>query len=206
MNQKNDKFWLNNINILFDRYIEFFPTSDQSINEILNSLTRFVIYSGILSFLYTHNINTIYFSIVLIFFIIFVHFYNSESNLEHFSNYNCTEPTYNNPFMNVLLSDYNNNPNRPPACQSYSTLTHNGVADDIEEKFSYNLYNDVGSLYGKNNSQRQYYTMPSTTIPNAQTEFAQWLYGDAKSCKDDPFDCVPYERLQQKRNEFPQAF
>ena len=28
-----------------------------------------------------------------------------------------------------------------------------------------NLYRDVGDLYGRNNSQREFYTMPSTTFP-----------------------------------------
>ncbi len=30
---------------------------------------------------------------------------------------------------------------------------------------------------------RQYYTMPNTSVPNNQTEFANWLYGSETNCK-----------------------
>jgi hypothetical protein len=116
----------------------------------------------------------------------------------------CVLPTPDNPFMNVALDDYRNDPNRPPAC-SPDTLLNSGrtVGDETEVQFSKNLFMDVGDLFGSNNSRRQFYTNPSTTIPSNQNEFAQWLYGDAKSCKDNKKDCVPYERLQQKRFYFP---
>ena len=50
---------------------------------------------------------------------------------------------------------------------------------------------DVGDLYGKSNSQRQYYTAPSTTIPNEQTKFAKWLYQTSSTCKEDTKYCSP---------------
>jgi hypothetical protein len=62
---------------------------------------------------------------------------------------------------------------------------------DIEDKFGYNLYRDVGDLYGKNNSQREFYTVPSSKIPNDQTSFAKWCYGTAKTCKESSIYCVP---------------
>ena len=50
---------------------------------------------------------------------------------------------------------------------------------------------DVGDLYGKSNDQRQYYTMPSTTIPNNQTSFAKWCYGVGPTCKESSIYCAP---------------
>ena len=64
-------------------------------------------------------------------------------------------------------------------------------AEKVEKDFNYNLYRDVSDLYNKNNSQRQYYTAPSTTIPNKQTEFAKWLYLAPPTCKEDTIRCVP---------------
>ena len=55
---------------------------------------------------------------------------------------------------------------------------------DIEQNFNHNLYRDVSDLYGKSNSQRQYYTTPNTQIPNDQTSFAKWCYGTPATCKE----------------------
>ena len=42
----------------------------------------------------------------------------------------------------------------------------------------------MSDIFGKNNSQRQFYTMPVTTIPNNQTQFANWLYKTEPTCKE----------------------
>ena len=65
------------------------------------------------------------------------------------------------------------------------------IQKDIEDKFGYNLYRDVGDLYGKSNSQREYYTMPSTTVPNNQTSFAKWCYSVGPTCKEKSIYCTP---------------
>ena len=39
--------------------------------------------------------------------------------------------------------------------------------------------------FGKNQNQRQYVTQPSTTVPNDQGSFANWLYKiPGKTCKE----------------------
>ena len=43
---------------------------------------------------------------------------------------------------------------------------------------------DVNDIFGKNNSQRQFYTVPGNQVPNDQGSFAQWLYGTPKTCKE----------------------
>ena len=114
----------------------------------------------------------------------------------------CTQPTIDNPFMNVTMKDYFNiDPNtkttfdRPPACDPNDPE----IKKKIEETFSNNLFKDVNDIFGKTNSQRQFYTMPSTTIPNAQNEFAKWLYLNPKTCKEDQDYCNPYEDIRAKR-------
>ena len=114
----------------------------------------------------------------------------------------CTQPTIDNPFMNVTMKDYLNlDPNtkttfdRPPACDPNDPV----IKKKIEETFSNNLFKDVNDIFGKMNSQRQFYTMPSTTIPNAQNEFAKWLYLNPKTCKEDQDYCNPYEDIRAKR-------
>ena len=41
----------------------------------------------------------------------------------------------------------------------------------------------IESLFNNKSSQRQFYTLPSTTIPNDQGGFANWLYNRGPSCK-----------------------
>ena len=43
---------------------------------------------------------------------------------------------------------------------------------------------DVNDIFGKNNSQRQFYTVPGNQVPNDQGSFAQWCYGQPKTCKE----------------------
>lgn len=94
----------------------------------------------------------------------------------------CVSPTKDNPFANVLLSDYVIDPERPRACP-YDKKA-------IDNQFYYNVYRDVDDIFEKNNGQRQFYTMPYTTIPNEQTKFAEWLYKTPKTCKEDMTQCA----------------
>ena len=43
--------------------------------------------------------------------------------------------------------------------------------------FNEDLYRDVNDIFGKNNSQRQFYTVPGESGFNDQHSFGQWLYG-----------------------------
>ena len=88
--------------------------------------------------------------------------------------------------MNInLITDNKEKTKAPPSWNNEKVQTK------IEDKFNFNLYRDVGDLYGKSNSQREYYTMPSTTIPNEQTSFAKWLYATGPTCKEKSIYCSP---------------
>ena len=68
------------------------------------------------------------------------------------------------------------------------------IKQSIEDKFSARLYQSVGDVFTKENSQRQFYSVPVRTYPNDQTAFAQWLYGTPKTCKDGDGDvCLQYD-------------
>ena len=95
-------------------------------------------------------------------------------------------PTTTNPFMNINLITSDKTQEKAPPSWNNEELQKK-----IEDKFGYNLYRDVGDLYGKSNSQREFYTMPSTTIPNNQTSFAKWLYNTGPTCKEKSIYCTP---------------
>ena len=92
-------------------------------------------------------------------------------------------PTQNNPFMNVLQGDYLENPNRE-AISKLNNYNNEELSKDIDEKFYYNMYRDVDDVFSNQNSQRQFYTAPVTTIPNEQGKFADWCYKTGDTCKN----------------------
>ena len=66
--------------------------------------------------------------------------------------------------------------------------------------FNHNLFRDVDELWERANSQRQFYTIPNTAIPNNQKEFANWLYrSPGGNCKTDQGRCGRFLRLRWDR-------
>lgn len=203
---KGDNFWSDNPRILFnkDKLHLFFPTKEMTLIEKLNAIARLSIYLGVLLYIFSgYKSNYLFISIIVMIITIFI-YKNQKNNMEmYFNSYNnssqnienekilignkdCTQPTTNNPFMNInLITDPKN---KKKACKSWNS---NPIKNNIENKFKYNLYRDVSDLYNKNNSQRQYYTMPSTTIPNDQTAFAKWCFNTGPTCKEKTLYCAP---------------
>jgi hypothetical protein len=99
---------------------------------------------------------------------------------DKYTNETCIKPTKNNPFMNVLISDYVENPNRPKACN----INNSTISKEIEKDFNFGLYRDVGDIFSKGASDRQYMTNPNTIIPNDREILANWLYKTGPTGKE----------------------
>lgn len=217
-----DEFWGNDPKILVSsqRMTEFIPVAKMSYAEKLNSIVRFSIYLAILLYVYYQNYLVLYIPLLtmtitylLYRFLIIDHdtvvgvpgevseevlksSHGQEIKETFDQTYStdkegnlCQLPTKNNPFMNVLLTDYVDNPNRPPACKI------NDVEEKVKSDFEHNLYKDVNDVWDKNNSQRQYYTNPGTTIPNDRDSFMNWCWNVPYVCKDGDQDaCLKFER------------
>ena len=92
-----------------------------------------------------------------------------------------TPPVARNLFMNVLLDEIKYNPDRPGAAPVNNTT----VKQTLDDYFRVNWFSDPTDVFGKNQSQRQFVTQPSTTVPNNQGAFADWLYRiPGKTCKE----------------------
>ena len=203
----SDNFWYNQPSVLWDpnRFIEFFPNPDLSLSEKLNALVRLSFYVSLLLMIFFGNYLYIYIFIVVLVFTFLIYKNYKPSKVEHFGQNDnrshlalentgefrttlgeCSNPSINNQFMNI--NQITDNKQKPEACKYYDKPE---VASKVEKDFEHNLYRDVSDLYNKRNSQRQYYTMPSTTIPNEQTSFAKWLYLSPPTCKEDTIRCVP---------------
>ena len=192
-NKNSDPFWSENISILFDkdRLIEFFPTKDMSITEQLNSVVRFSFYLGFLLGIYYKQTKFIFIPIFMISLSLFVYRYSTDTieNLENLkdSEQECTKPTKGNPFMNILPTDYTENPERGPACNPNDPK----VAKEVKDAFEIGMYKDVNDPFDNEEGDRNFYTQPVTTIPDDEEAFRNWIVNGVQNCKEDG-DCEPY--------------
>ena len=186
--------WITNIPILYEKkyLFEIIPLKKFDFNRKLNALVRLSIYYSIILYIISKTRNKNIFLIPIgvgIFTVIIgkklkdninssILKYNNINNPIEALDSNCRVPTDNNPFMNPTL--YNENNDISP-CLSYN---NKGVQKEIEDKFNNGLYRNSSDIFNKNNSQRQFYTVPSKKYPNDQESFKNWLYSTPPTCKE----------------------
>jgi hypothetical protein len=185
------QFWINDPTILLNKYnLMFWPTESMSMNDKLNAITRLVVLLCVTGFIATQNLNFIWISVLTLVCIVAYYKLNSQPK-ENFTKQDFvqhTTPTESNPLMNVLLPEINGNSKRKSALKSYLPETEKIINDKVKEQVSKRL--DARIFKGLNNevnleySMRNFYTNPSTTIPNDQEGFSQFLYGDMISAKE----------------------
>ena len=224
-------FWATNPNILFESQylLEFFPVKGMTYNQKLNAVTRTVVMLAFFTFLTSGNMRVIIVSVITLLAIFVLHHYHikengtknksallKESLKEGFSNpamdyldeenIRVTEdvfdsPTAENPFSNVLATDYDYNPNKKPAPPAFNKNVNEQILEDAKQlvvnsnpgqpDIADKLFKDLGEQYVFEQSLRPFHSNPSTTIPNDQQAFADFCYGDMVSCKEgNPFACA----------------
>ena len=89
----------------------------------------------------------------------------------------CSKSNTLNPFMNPLVFDSRT---RDPACDPINQ------DNQLQIENEYNKYciKDISDIFNHNSGRRQFYTVASTTYPNHQGGFANWLYKTPPTCKD----------------------
>jgi hypothetical protein len=185
-----DQFWSEYPQILLqaNRLTEFIPTSHMSNREKLNATVRFCFYMSVILLLFGYDGRVLY--IFLLSLLITYLFFrvsvlpNSTSkygDIEKFSENRpnkCVSPTRHNPFMNMMVgSDHG----RTKACNNKQVPD---LEERIDDAFNVNLFKDVNDVYGRRNSQRQFFTMPWTQSSNEQGKFADWLYKTPPTLKE----------------------
>lgn len=188
-----ERIWYEDPKTFFrpERFLNLLPDAALPYDERLNRVVRFSMYVSILSYLVFQDIRSSYPLLLALVGTYLLRSTDSSSDVGRESyaslegggsketNRACTRPTKNNPFMNVTMDEYANNPTRPEACPIPE------VSGEIDESFHDTLFKEVDDVYQRSASIRNYHTLPSTTIPNAQDEFAEWCYGNAsKTCKE----------------------
>lgn len=217
-------FWYNDITVLFNKnnLIKFFPVKGHTLEQQVNAIMRFGIYVSILLTVYYNDYIYLYFAIAMAFLSYYIYINNpsllnfnmvnqqeqKEEIVEKMENdkLECTKPTLANPFMNFTMQDYLNMQDgkieeKSQACDTQDPT----IKKDMDTFFNNNLYRDVDDVFGKMNSQRQFFTMPWTTIPpDANGDFKNWLYNNPKTCKETQEACYRYEDLRSNRFVFPE--
>lgn len=224
---KNPPFWYEDPNIILNKHyiLEFFPTNEMTFNQKLNAVTRLILFLTGIGFIMTRSIKVIIASFITLFAIYFLYKIkkdkkkNLEKTKEGFKDDPAIDflldkngsindpltvfdnPTSSNPLSNVLVTDYEYNPEKKPAPPSYNENINNDILTqakqfvieshpdqpDIADK----LFNDLGEEMVFEQSMRQFNSNPSTTIPNDQGGFADFLYGSMVSCKEgNAFACA----------------
>ena len=173
--------WIDSPGILLtqSKLKEYIPRNDMSYVEKINAITRLVIYSSVLLTILRRDLNMLLIPIFTMAVIYFLIKWGKDIP-EIAENFNVVpkqteryQPTINNPFMNILPGEVSE---MRPEASTHTPL----IKDKMEEKFNFNLYENTNDVFGSENSRRQFYTMPNTSNPNKQTEFAKWLYSPCK--------------------------
>jgi len=114
--------------------------------------------------------------------------------IESYKKGTCRKPTENNPFMNPNIMEFNDG-EIPAACN----VDDDEIKEQMEYKYDNRLFKNIDDVWDIENSRRQFYTIPAPTVPNNQTEFANWLYKTPCTCKEDNHTCEFNEYLRYKR-------
>jgi hypothetical protein len=104
------------------------------------------------------------------------------------------KPSSSNPFDNVLVTDYDYNPNKKPAPPAFNTNINNEILKQAKQLVSEanpdqpdiadKLFKGLGDQLVFEQSLRPFHSNPATTIPNDQKAFADFCYGGMISNKE----------------------
>lgn len=203
-------FWAENPNILLN-VSELYPSESMTYPQKLNAVSRDIILLSLLGFYFTRNMRLLVIGSLTLAAIWYLYYYKNRDGFEERDVVKILEkklpndlfapPISHNPFQNVLLTDYEHAADKKPAPPSYNQqinekilsqtkqmiLEENPEQPYITDKLFAGLDDDLAF----EQSMRQFYSMPSTTIPNDQATFAEFCYGSMVSCKEgNSFACA----------------
>ena len=188
-----EKIWFDDLPafITYDNYFVILPLQQMTLEEKINAILRFFIYLGIFLALIKDDYRYIFLGIITAFVSIFLYKYELREKAENekflemnqidiVDNKVCSRSTVDNPFMNTSIADRVLNPEHPKACN----IDNPELKKIVQNNFDKRMFKDVNDIYDKNASQRQFYSMPVTTIPNDQKIFSEWCYKNGPTCKE----------------------
>ena len=163
--------WFYKPSELIRKPLEFWPSQRQSYDERINATSRFIIYSSLIVYAMKRDVRVIVLMGLLIAAIFIM------VKLEPPNGPTASMISRDNPVGNVLISDYQDYPNRP-ATYADPDL----IRSQMESIFP----------SGSRAAERQWYTMPNTTIPSDQDGMLDFMYGGrVENCRANQAFCHP---------------
>ena len=202
-----EQIWYKDPAVLFTKesWYKFVPMINMPVPEALNAVLRFTIYfTGIMAATTGETQYFIIIPLVMIATVLFDQVLPEGTTLEPFSiktavkgvRENLTMPTNSNPFMNVLLTEIKDDPNRPDA----APINRRDVKEKIYKSFQQtsDIYMDTSDLFDQTQAMRTFHTMQSATVPNDLDGFKKWL---AKGIDEPDFSSAPPARYGKIASE-----
>lgn len=194
MNTNTCSFWVNEPTLLFNKkhIDQIWPYSYLSYEEKLNAVTRFVIIITILGYVLMNRVIIVVLGMIVIGLVVLLYKKKEGMLFPYYSVNDQQKIESNNPFGNVLMSDYKYNPNKEAVNGEYNPETEQSVNKAIKDFIVQenndnneitNLFNNVGDQFTFEQNNRPFFTNPSTTIPNKQDDFLNFCFGTLPSEK-----------------------
>lgn len=195
-----EKIWYQDLPGFFTvkNYYVILPLQNLTFEEKLNAIARFFIYFGVIMALVRSDGTHLFWGIIALMVTVIIYQYHVKTktridrylktkDVEVVDNAVCKRTTVENPFMNPTVDEYGTKTNYENACP----ITNSKIYEKMSDNFHERLFQDSSDIYGKMASQRQFYTVPNTSIPNNQDGFAKWLYSTPPTCKEgNGFACM----------------
>ena len=174
--------------------LKFWPTSTQSADERVSATTRFILYAVCVVYLINRDPRVFALGVVALSILYYMWTTNmikdgklrttiGDGRMSNMFRKDVTLPTLENPMGNVLLNEYVDYPDRP------SAPWYPSMRAQVQQAWS-----QIHPFERQRDAERNFYTVPATTIPNDQTGFAQEAYGKpfASKCHDQGgYSCNP---------------
>lgn len=201
--KKIDPFWLNDLTILFenDRFLEFWISQDMHDIEKLNSIMRFAIYLSLILVIYNSDFKYLLLALFVALVTLFIYKFGlkkfqcpeffedvTDEKITTHDKQKFKTPTLNNPFMNSSVYDIQDPYNKRAIPYPDNSEKSLAVKKEIDDKFSYNLYEDYADVYKTGGSRQRFYTMPAEfTAHDRQRESLKFFFGDMDPKKSKSF-------------------
>lgn len=201
----SEQIWFKDPAVLFtaQNWSKFVPLQGMTTAESLNSVVRFSIYFAL--FLFLSNGTTAYIltiPIVMVFTVVLYNLFPNGKTLEPFTEKmtrtreSYTMPSQSNPFMNVMLTEIQDNPNREDAAPT----NRRDVKADMYKNFqkTTEMEMDTTDLFDQTQAMRTFHTLQSAKVPNDLDGFKKWI---AKGTDEPDYSSAPLARHAKMLSE-----
>lgn len=208
-NKGGTDIWLQDPKVLIDRdlLLQLWPKEEYTLEENINAITRTILFATLFGLIFIRHkpFQLLMTSTICVIIVMMYYRYTKENmtldddnNKEEFAvleqdhlDYDeekkrgiFQEPSKENPYGNVLPVDIKENPTRKPAPPAYNKDVEYEINNAVKENLNKKIFRDLGDNISFDESQRQFMTMPNTTVPNNQRGFAEFCYGNLASDKE----------------------